>query len=218
MSDLSLLRLHPRDEAELRWYFQCAEGELGLRSSFDTIISAAQGGKNKGSKPVGAARKFAISVGQHNAAEKARRVERRLTAMTARDRRTLAAAYGGLVLPRAAFADFEKIAPPGIAPALLFIVAKRRVVEQAKRAAVAARAAEDEHYKQARAAWNVGTPLPVHPAEALDRRTARGRGDLAALLAKLRGKDAAGKRLLSELVAHARTDLAVAGAAYEVAR
>ena len=61
MADFSLLRLHPNDERELRWFFQQSEGALGLRSGHESLVNACLGGRNKGSKPVGAARQFQVA-------------------------------------------------------------------------------------------------------------------------------------------------------------
>lgn len=164
--DLTLLRLHPRDEADLRWLYEDSAGELGLRSNHETVVNACQGGRNRGSKPVSAARAFGVSDRQHGAAERARRITRRLEQLSQRDQRTLAAAYGGVVLPRATHDDWRALCPAGITPPLLMVAARRQQVT----------------------------------------------------LAVLRGKDKDGKRALALVVGHARVDLAVAGAAYEMAR
>jgi hypothetical protein len=130
--DLSSLRLHPQAERELRWYFTQAEGALGLHSNHEAVVNACLGGRNKGSKPVGAAR--AVSYNQHqlDAADDARRVARRLSAVSARDRRTLQAAYGGLSLPRRTLADWLALAPLGVAASLLYVAARRRGVTLAQ--------------------------------------------------------------------------------------
>lgn len=125
MADFSLLRLHPNDERELRWFFQQSEGALGLRSGHESLVNACLGGKNKGSKPVGAARQFQVAQRQLEAADRARRIAHRLSAIAPRDLRTLAAAYGG-PLPRRIGAPWVKLAGFEIAPALLYLAARRR--------------------------------------------------------------------------------------------
>ena len=124
-ADLSLLRLHPRDEAELRWFFQQAEGELGLQSSHATLIHACLGGRNKGSKPVSAARQFEVAEHRLKAAERARVIARRLAACPQRERRTLAAAYGGVSLPRRTRADWTRLDTRGLSAELVYVTARR---------------------------------------------------------------------------------------------
>ena len=149
-ADLSLLRLHPRDEAELRWFFQQAEGELGLQSSHAALVNACLGGRNKGSKPVGAARQFEVAEHRLKAAETARRVARRLGAISPRDLRTLAAAYGGVSLPRRTRADWTRLDTRGLSAELVYVTARRGRVPLADLRGVAGRQALSKLCGQAR--------------------------------------------------------------------
>lgn len=150
MTDLADLCLHPAEAALLRWFFQRADGELGLQSNHEAVVNACLGGRNKGSKPVSAARQFAVAESRLKAADKARLVARRLDACSPRDRRTLAAAFGG-PLPRRIARDWERLTPLGMAPALLYLAARRRRIPLAQLEGAAGALALQKLLGQARA-------------------------------------------------------------------
>ncbi len=207
MIDLSLLRLHPRDERDLIWYFQQSEGDVGMRSNFGSAILAANTGRNSGSKPVSAARAFTVSEGQHTAASHQRRILRRLEQLTARHRRTLAAAFGGVALPKRARADWFDLAPLGVSAALLYVTARRVVAAKLRREPTPRDIALDREL--ARFAGEEPKPSPKPKDDAMA---------LGEFLAQLRTRTPAGAAALADLVGQARQDLALAASRYETAR
>jgi len=128
-TSLASLRLAPRLEADLRWYLCESEGALGLRSSFGAQLARAEAapGRNKGSKPLGAAQAAEWTDAQLAAVDRARRVEQRLGALTRPQQRVLAAAYGP-GLPREAERAWSWLSAPGsgLSVVLLLLVAGRQ--------------------------------------------------------------------------------------------
>jgi hypothetical protein len=126
---LASLRLRPVLEAELRWYLCESEGALGLRSSFGAQLARAEAapGRNKGSKPLGAAVAAEWTDAQLAAVDRARCVEQRLASLSQPQQRALAAAYGP-GLPREAERAWVWLAAPGsgLSVALLLLVAGRQ--------------------------------------------------------------------------------------------
>jgi hypothetical protein len=129
---LSALYLHPAEQRELRWFFQSADGALGASSNFWAVINAGMGGRNKGSKPVSAARAFQVSHKRHLAAARARDVGLRLAQIDPYHQRTLAAAYGP-GLPRRLAPDWRELSQAaGIEAPLLLLTCCREGVARAK--------------------------------------------------------------------------------------
>ena len=139
MSDLPLaaLRLSPAAEADLRWYLCDAEGALGLRSNFGAQLdrALAAGGRNRGSKPLGAAVAAGVSDEQLAAVERARRVRARLATLPAPLRATLVAAFGP-GLPRVPRRDWSWLETPTLSVTLLLLVASRKRLTRAALAAL----------------------------------------------------------------------------------
>lgn len=128
---LASLRLQPRLEVELRWFLCESEGALGLRSSFGAQLARAEAapGRNRGSKPLGAAVAAEWTDAQLAAVDRARRVEQRLASLTRPQQRVLWAAYGP-GLPREAERAWVWLSAPGsgLSVALLLLVAGRQGV------------------------------------------------------------------------------------------
>ena len=76
-------------EAALRWFWNEADGEMGLRSSFPAMVARLECGGATGGKPI-------MEIGDHRieAAGRARIISRALGELPERQRRVLCAAYG----------------------------------------------------------------------------------------------------------------------------
>lgn len=95
------LRISMHDERQLRWFLTEAEGALGLVSNWEAAVNAAIPGRNKGSKPVSAARNFGVAEARVKAASEARWVAGIWARLHRTHRRTLAAVYGPGLAPGA---------------------------------------------------------------------------------------------------------------------
>lgn len=95
------LRISMHDERQLRWFLTEAEGALGLVSNWEAAVNAAIPGRNKGSKPVSAARNFGVAEARVKAASEARWVAWIWARLHRSHRRTLAAVYGPGLAPGA---------------------------------------------------------------------------------------------------------------------
>lgn len=95
------LRISLADERELRWFLTEAEGALGLASNWEAAVNAAIPGRNKGSKPVSAARNFGVAKGRVAAASRLRWAAGIWERLPRSHRRTLAAVYGPGLTPEA---------------------------------------------------------------------------------------------------------------------
>jgi hypothetical protein len=130
VSELRDLRLSPADVEALRWFLCEAEGALGLQSNWEAAVNAALPGRNKGSKPVSAARNFGVAEARVEAASRARWVARIWGRIGRTHRRTLEATYGPALAPGAAarwgwLADGDRSAP------LLLVTAERQGLTRA---------------------------------------------------------------------------------------
>lgn len=129
MTLVASIRLHPALEAELRWYLCESEGALGLHSSFGAQLARAEAapGRNKGSKPLGAAQAAEWTDAQIASVDRARRVEKRLASLTRPQQRVLCAAFGP-GLPRMGERAWDWLSAPGsgLSVALLLLVAGRQ--------------------------------------------------------------------------------------------
>ncbi len=128
------LCLHPRDEADIRFLLCEAEGALGLRSNLGPMLARQEvaGGRNSGSKPLGAAQAIEASEQQMEAASRARRVSARFGRLSRADQRTLIAVFGP---PRPAFegkAFDDWLGTTSLPSALILLTALRQRIGRAE--------------------------------------------------------------------------------------
>ena len=124
---LASLRVSPRDEADLRWLFTEALGEMGLRSAMGAPLDRLRDGgsqKHKGSKPLGAVREEddGISFRQVEAAHRFRQISERLERVSQRHQRVLTCLYGATITEACA----RKLSAFGPLAAVVLLVADRR--------------------------------------------------------------------------------------------
>jgi len=89
---MMLVSDQPRDsraEADLRWYWNWSDGDLGLHSSFPAMVARIECGGRTGGAPI-----TDIDERCLEAATRARRIARALELVTERQRRVLFAAFG----------------------------------------------------------------------------------------------------------------------------
>jgi hypothetical protein len=123
---LAQARLHPTDEADLRWYWCDAPGEMGERSSLGPMTDRLAEGRvtaPQAGTPDLPARAFF-------AARRARPIEARLRRLSAVHQVTLRAAYGP-GLPASQLADYPGLGSDALPATLLLLVAQRTGVPRA---------------------------------------------------------------------------------------
>lgn len=98
--DIACLRLDAIEAQQLTWYWCAAEAEMGYRSALGDQLERAEAapGRNKGSKPLGAAKAKGISQSQADAALAHARVSRRLARLHP-DHFAVLRVYHGPLLP-----------------------------------------------------------------------------------------------------------------------
>jgi len=124
---LASLRVSPRDEADLRWLFTEAIGDMGLRSAMGAQLDRLRDGgsqKHRGSKPMGTVREEddGISFRQVEAAHRFRLISERLERVSQRHQRVLTCLYGA-TLTEACARRLSAFGPLG---AVVLLVADRR--------------------------------------------------------------------------------------------
>lgn len=117
---LASARVRPDAEAELRWYYCDAAGEMGERSSLGPMIDRLQEGR------VSAAQSGTPDLPDraYFAAQRARPIHRRLARLSAVDQTTLRAAYGP-GLPAHTLAEYPGLGTGTLSPTLLLLTAQR---------------------------------------------------------------------------------------------
>lgn len=128
---MSDLRISLADERELRWFLTEAEGALGLASNWEAAVNAAIPGRNKGSKPVSAARNFGVAEGRVAAASRLRWAAGIWERLPRSHRRTLAAVYGPGLTPEAQ-ARWSWLDDGDRTAALLLVTAEREGLSRAE--------------------------------------------------------------------------------------
>lgn len=116
-------RLDPLDEADLRWLFCDAEGQMGLRSSLGPMldrlaegrVSAVQAGTPD------------LAESAYLAATRAKRIQRVLSTLETRHQTTLRAALGP-GLPAAGAAEWEPLRTGVLSVSLVLLTAQRHHV------------------------------------------------------------------------------------------
>lgn len=106
MIRLSDLHMNPRDEADLIWRYQCADGEMGLRSSHESLCMLAMIGSQstriedigwKDPRQLEAARRARdIDIGLRRAGPEAERVLRAVYGERLRQHRLMLGSYGNI--------------------------------------------------------------------------------------------------------------------------
>lgn len=86
--DLAQLRPDPVDEADLRWYFNEADGDMGLKSSFGPMVARLEAPLSRGGALI-----VDIDERKLNAASRARTVKRALECLPLDAQHVLRAAY-----------------------------------------------------------------------------------------------------------------------------
>jgi hypothetical protein len=127
--ELSGLRLSPFDEAELRWLFCEAEGDMGLQSGLGPMIERQRLGMraHKASVPLGSIEGAeGPSQRQIDAVDRWRQVTGRLAQLPRQHRRTLESHYG-VGLPRAQLVGLRDL---GTWVGLLLLTAERQGVSR----------------------------------------------------------------------------------------
>jgi hypothetical protein len=111
----------------LRWYYCEAEGALGMRSNFGDQLERARaaGGRNRGSKPLGAAQAIEVTDHQLEAAAAVREIEARLRSLPRALRATLEAAFGP-GLPAVARRDLSWLGTSTVPASVVLLLAGRR--------------------------------------------------------------------------------------------
>lgn len=89
--DLRSLRPHPADEQALRWLWNEAEGEAGLKSNLGAQLEHMRLGLGRRARGTQVTE---VDDRRLEAADRARRIEQRLARVPREHRRTLEAAYG----------------------------------------------------------------------------------------------------------------------------
>lgn len=91
--DLADLRPDPHVEAELRWYYNVAAGEMGMRSGFASMVARIEVGARTSSEP-----STEMNPRFVEAASRARLIKKALDQLGEADRRVLLEAYREQVL------------------------------------------------------------------------------------------------------------------------
>lgn len=116
-------RLDPLDEADLRWFYNDAEGLMGLRSSLGPMLDRLAEGR------VSAVQSGTPDLSEvaYHAATRAKKIQRALDALEPRHRVTLRAALGP-GLPAAGAAPWEPLRTGTLSVSLVLLTAQRHHV------------------------------------------------------------------------------------------